>query len=68
MRATTTPSSSRSGWRGQSDNKCYASYNAFCDAMLDFLRRRVPAEWGTFRDRVTDNFRVIAPKEFRVLS
>ncbi|MBD3805256.1 MAG: IS630 family transposase [Thioclava sp.] len=49
-------------------NKCYASYSAFCDALLDFLRDEVPARWDTFRDSVTDNFRVIAPEEFRVLS
>jgi hypothetical protein len=49
-------------------DKCYASYHAFCGAMLDFRRDEVPAGWNTFRDAVSDNFRVIAPTDFRVLS
>jgi len=36
--------------------------------MLDFLRRKVPENWATFRDTVTDNFRVISPKDFRVMA
>jgi len=27
-----------------------------------------PANWASFRDSVTDNFRVINPKDFRVLT
>jgi hypothetical protein len=37
-------------------------------ATLDFLREKVPKKWGSFRDSVTDNFRVINPKDFRVLT
>lgn len=48
-------------------NRCYATYNLFCQAVLDFLRRTVPRNWDTFCDSVTDNFRVISPAEFRVL-
>jgi hypothetical protein len=36
--------------------------------MLDFLRNKVPKNWKRFRDSVTDNFRVISPKDFRVLT
>ena len=39
----------------------------FADATLDFLRDKVPKNWASFRDSVTDNFRVINPKDFRVL-
>ena len=49
-------------------NKCYATYRGFCTAMLQFLREEVPANWDTFCDSVTDNFRVISPKDFRVLT
>ena len=49
-------------------NKCYAKYNDFCDAMLGFLREDVPRDWNILCDNVSDNFRVISPKEFRVLT
>jgi hypothetical protein len=32
------------------------------------LRDKVPKNWRSFRDSVTDNFRVINPKDFRVLT
>ncbi|PZR82935.1 MAG: hypothetical protein DLM68_15230 [Hyphomicrobiales bacterium] len=47
-------------------NKCYATCGQFADATLDFLRDKVPKNWNRFRDSVTDNFRVISPKDFRV--
>ena len=40
----------------------------FADATLNFLRDKVPKNWRSFRDSVTDNFRVINPKDFRVLT
>ena len=49
-------------------NRCYATYNGFCDAVLGFLRRDVPSRWSTLCDSVTDNFRIISPENFRVLS
>jgi hypothetical protein len=48
-------------------NRCHATYNGFCDAVLGFLRRDVPSRWSTLCDRVTDNFRIISPGDFRVL-
>ena len=48
-------------------NRCYATYNGFCDAVLGFLRRDVPSRWSTLCDSVTDNFRIISPGDFRVL-
>src|SRR5665647_1250948 len=32
------------------------------------LRQKVPRNWSRFRDSVTDNFRVINPKDFRVVT
>jgi transposase len=49
-------------------NKCYDTCGQFANATLDFLRDKVPKNWKTFRDSVTDNFRVIRPKDFRVLT
>ena len=49
-------------------NKSYATYREFAEAMLGFLREKVPKNWPRFCDSVTDNFRVINPKDFRVLA
>ena len=49
-------------------NKTYATYREFAEAALDFLREKVPKCWPEFCDSVTDNFRVINPKDFRVLA
>ena len=48
-------------------NKCYETCAQFADETLEFLREKVPRKWANFRDSVTDNFRVISPKEFRVM-
>ena len=49
-------------------NKCYATCTDFADATLGFLRQKVPRRWPEFRDSVTDNFRIISPKDFRVMA
>jgi len=49
-------------------NKSYATYREFAEAALTFLREKVPKNWESFCDSVTDNFRVINPKDFRVLA
>lgn len=54
--------------RAVTHNRCYGTYNAFCDAVLRFLRTDVPERWNTFCDSVTDNFRVIDPADFRILA
>ena len=53
--------------RRTTHNKCYATFREFSDAMLTFLREEVPANWREWCDQVTDNFRVINPKEFRII-
>lgn len=40
-------------------NKCYATRKEFCEAILEFLNNTVPNQFHRFRDRITDNFRVI---------
>ena len=49
-------------------NKTYPTYREFAEATLTFLRERVPQNWLEFCDSVSDNFRVINPKDFRVLA
>ena len=47
-------------------NRCYATFVQFKDTVLTFLRDEVPRNWHVFRDTVSDNFRVINPKDFRL--
>jgi transposase len=54
--------------RNVTHNKCYASCAQFADATLGFLREKVPGNWARFCDSVTDNFRVIKPEDFRVMT
>ncbi len=56
------------GSHAQTRHACHATCGQFAGATLDFLRGRVPKNWGSFRDSVTDNFRVINPRDFRVPS
>ena len=53
--------------RHTTHNKCYATFKDFSTAMLNFLRDDVPGNWRTYCDEVTDNFRVIDPKKFRII-
>jgi transposase len=54
--------------RNITHNRTYATCAQFADAALDFLREKVPQNWADFRDSVTDNFRIINPKVFRVVT
>jgi transposase len=54
--------------RHTTHNKCHATFRDFSDAMLTFLRDTVPANWRTFCDQVTDNFRVIDPTDYRIIA
>ena len=49
-------------------NKTYGACKEFAEATLDFLRDKVPRNWAKYRGAVTDNFRVISPKDFRVVA
>jgi hypothetical protein len=49
-------------------NKSYATCAQFADATLGFLREKVPRNWADLCDSVTDNFRIINPKDFRVMT
>ncbi|HEY3778608.1 MAG TPA: hypothetical protein VGL35_11180 [Rhizomicrobium sp.] len=47
------------------DPKLSADFRA---AMLGFLRDTVPKTWHDLCDSVSDNFRIISPDKFRVLT
>jgi len=49
-------------------NKTYAKFRDFADAVLGFLSRTVPQRFDEFSSTITDNFRVINPKDFRILA
>lgn len=49
-------------------NKCYQKFKDFRAALLTFLRDEVPKNWRIYCDCVSDNFRIINPKDFRVLA
>jgi len=49
-------------------NRCYAKFRDFAEAVLGFLRKTVPQRFDEFSSTITDNFRVINPKEFRILA
>ena len=48
-------------------NKFYETYNQFAEAILEFFEQTVPENWRDFRDRVSDNFRIILHNDFRIL-
>ena len=49
-------------------NKTYAKFRDFAEAVLGFLRETVPRRFDEFSSIITDNFRVIEPKDFRILA
>jgi transposase len=49
-------------------NRCHQTFADFKAAILTFLREEVPRKWNIYCDQVTDNFRIIRPEDFRVLT
>jgi transposase len=54
--------------RNITHNKTYATCAEFANATLEFLREKVPRNWPRFRSAITDNFRVINPGHFRIMT
>ncbi len=48
-------------------NRFYANFDLFTKAIDHFFKQRLPREWTTWRDTITDNFRIISHRDFRVL-
>jgi transposase len=49
-------------------NRDYKTFGEFRREVIKFLRHTVPKHWKRFRDRITDNFRVIHRADFRILA
>ena len=49
-------------------NRRYPKFRDFADAILGFLQKTVPERFDEFSSTITDNFRVINPKDFRILA
>jgi len=47
-------------------NQYYPTQKQFANAILWFFRETLPNEWKTFRDQVSDSFRVVTHEKFRV--
>ena len=54
--------------RNVTHNRTYATCAQFAEATLGFLRDKVHRNWAAYRDSITDNFRVINPRDFRVMT
>jgi hypothetical protein len=48
-------------------NCYYRSQKLFADEILAFMRETIPNDWKKFRDKVSDNFRVMTHEKFRIL-
>ena len=48
-------------------NRHYATFNQFTEAILGFFRKTLPNKWREFTDTVTDNFRIISLKKYKVV-
>jgi hypothetical protein len=59
-------------WGAMHGNVTPDKYDSTCGpfaaATLGFLGGKFPRDWANFRHSVTANFRVISPKDFRVLT
>ena len=48
-------------------NRHYATFDRFTEAIPDFFRKTLPAKRHEFRDTVTDNFRVVPFKDYKLI-
>ena len=48
-------------------NRHYATFNQFTEAILGFFRKTLPDNWKAFRDTISDNFRIVSLREYKVI-
>ena len=48
-------------------NQHYDTYEEFTEAITEFLETTLPENWKQFLDTITDNFRVISPKQYKII-
>ncbi len=56
------------GGEGIGEVLVVAKFRDFAEAVLGFLHKTVPQRFDEFSSSITDNFRVIDPKDFRILA
>lgn len=49
-------------------NRYYDNFRTFADAIMRFFKSTLPRNWKTIRDTVNDNFDIVRPEQFRVIS
>jgi len=48
-------------------NRCFDDFGEFTEAILTFFRETLPGNWHNFRDKITDNFRVISHQNHQLV-
>ena len=48
-------------------NQHYDTYEEFTEAITEFLETTLPENWKQFLDTITDNFRVISPRQYKII-
>ncbi|MCP5039292.1 MAG: IS630 family transposase, partial [Rhodobacteraceae bacterium] len=48
-------------------NRHHQDFAAFAEAITDFFKRTLPEKAYLWRDTITDNFRVISQKQYRLI-
>ena len=48
--------------------RSFPKFRDYAEALLSFLREDVPRNFARYSSTITDNFRVIDPKDFRILA
>ena len=48
-------------------NRHYATFDQFTEAIFNFFGQTLPDKWRDFRDTVTDNFRIVSRKEYKLI-
>ena len=48
-------------------NKYYDTFEAFTDAIFEFFEKILPENRESFRDTITDNYRVISTKQYKII-
>ena len=48
-------------------NKYYETFEALTNAIFKFFEKVLPENLETFRDTITDNFRVISTKQYKII-
>lgn len=48
-------------------NRHYQDFSGFLDAVLGFFRKTLPKNWKEFRNKITDNFRIVSHQKNQLI-